>query len=415
MNVLIISHGHPKFNKGGGEIAAYNLYKELNKKGINTFFLAAHKINEIVHGGTPFNAIADKEILYYSTMKDYFLNIIQNRAVVWNEFYELLDYISPDIVHFHHYIHIGIEHIKAVKNWARKRNKNVKIFLTLHEYIAICFNNGQMIKKNTNKLCYESNPIDCNRCFSNISTTQFKMRELFYKSYFDDVDLFIAPSEFLRERYIKWGVEENKIIMLDNGQPVRKKLPKRSLNIGENRRVFAYFGQINPFKGLDILLESLDFMSKEERDDILIYIHGSGLENQPEDFKNKINKYMKKYSKNIKYFGPYEMEDLENLMESIDYVVMPSIWWENSPLVIQEALSLGRPLIVSNIGGMKEKVKHLENGIHFQYKNPLDLANWMIKCKNTEFYDKLYENIKTPLSIGEVAEEHIKLYKMEKI
>lgn len=409
MKVLIISHAHPNFSKGGGEIAAFNLYRELNNQGVDAYFLAAHKINEINHGGTPFNAINEKETLYFSTMYDYFLDIIQNREVAYNEFFDYLDYINPDVIHFHHYIHIGIEHIKTAKHWAKKRGKKIKIFLTLHEYIAICYRNGQMLKTD-GKLCYGANPIDCNRCFPEILPSQFKLRELFYKSYFDEVDLFISPSFFLKERYVKWGIDENRIVVIDNGQPKREKLPKRELLENENRRVFAYFGQINPFKGLDILLESLDFMSKKDRDEILIYVHGSGLEYQSEDFQEKIKYYFNKYKKNIKYFGPYDSNDLENLMKNVDYVVMPSIWWENSPLVIQEALSLGRPLIVSNIGGMKEKVKHLENGIHFQYKNPLDLAKWMLKSKEPDFYDNLYQNIKTPLTVEEVAKKHKDLY-----
>ncbi len=414
MKVLIISHGHPKYSKGGAEIAAYNLYNELNNQGVDTYFLASHKMPEITHGGTPFNAINEKETLYYSTMQDYFLTILQNRAVSWNEFFDFLDYIDPDIVHFHHYVHIGIEHLKTVKNWAKLKDKKIKVFLTLHEYIPICWNRGQMIKTNTDKLCYESNPIDCNRCFPEIPPSQFKLREIFYKSYFDEVDLFISPSYFLKDRYIKWGIDEKKIVVIDNGQPKREKLPKRELKEGEKRRVFAYFGQINPFKGLDILLESLDFMDRKERKEVLIHIFGTGLEHQEDRFKNKVNHYMDKYKENIKYFGPYEPEELGGLMKNIDYVVMPSIWWENSPLVIQEALSFGRPLIVSNIGGMAEKVEHMINGIHFQYKNPLDLANWMVKCKNPEFYDSLYENIEHPLTIEQVAKEHINLYKTKK-
>ena len=43
-------------------------------------------------------------------------------------------------------------------------------------------------------------------------------------------------------------------------------------------------------------------------------------------------------------------------MASVDWVVVPSIWWENSPLVIQEAFGYGRPVICSDIGGMAEKV-----------------------------------------------------------
>ena len=53
-------------------------------------------------------------------------------------------------------------------------------------------------------------------------------------------------------------------------------------------------------------------------------------------------------------------------MAEIDWVVVPSIWWENSPLVIQEAFLHGRPVICSDIGGMAEKVRHGVDGLHFR-------------------------------------------------
>jgi len=53
-------------------------------------------------------------------------------------------------------------------------------------------------------------------------------------------------------------------------------------------------------------------------------------------------------------------------MAAVDWVVVPSIWWENSPLVIQEAFAHGRPVICSDIGGMAEKVAHEKNGLHFR-------------------------------------------------
>ncbi len=53
-------------------------------------------------------------------------------------------------------------------------------------------------------------------------------------------------------------------------------------------------------------------------------------------------------------------------MQSIDWMIMPSIWWENSPIVIQEAFFHGRPIICSNIGGMAEKIADGVNGLHFR-------------------------------------------------
>ena len=58
--------------------------------------------------------------------------------------------------------------------------------------------------------------------------------------------------------------------------------------------------------------------------------------------------------------------DLPRLMAEVDWVVVPSLWWENSPLVIQEAFLHGRPVICSDIGGMAEKVTDGVNGLHFR-------------------------------------------------
>jgi glycosyltransferase involved in cell wall biosynthesis len=72
--------------------------------------------------------------------------------------------------------------------------------------------------------------------------------------------------------------------------------------------------------------------------------------------------------------GRYEHAELPQLMAAIDWVVVPSIWWENSPLVIQEAFQHGRPVICSDIGGMAEKVTHGVTGLHFRIGDPTGLA-----------------------------------------
>ena len=408
--ILIISHGHPIFAKGGGELAAYNFYNMYNKLGHDAYFMAAHHKDSVMHGGTPFSTFNKKEILYRASMNDFFLNTITNRGIVWNEFKELLDYLKPDVIHFHHYIHVGLELIRASRNWISENSPETKLILTLHEYIAICANSGQMVTPNDNKLCYGASPTECSQCFPHRNQTEFKLRELYIKSYFSQVDHFVSPSHFLKDRYVTWGIDQDKISVIENGQEKVEKLPKRKLLEDEKRSTFAFFGQINPFKGLDVLLGALEYLPKSVLKHTEIQIHGSGLENQSEEFQNKVNLLMRKFSKNIKYFGPYEPNELGNLMKNVDWVVVPSIWWENAPLVIQESLKYGRPLMVSNIGGMAEKVQHLENGIHFQYKNPQDIARWMIECMDTKFYDAIYDKMEQPVWVDDMAKKHIELY-----
>jgi glycosyltransferase involved in cell wall biosynthesis len=76
----------------------------------------------------------------------------------------------------------------------------------------------------------------------------------------------------------------------------------------------------------------------------------------------------------VTFAGQYDADDVPQLMSEIDWVVVPSRWWENSPLVIQEAFMHGRPVICSGIGGMAEKVAHDVNGLHFVVSDPAHLA-----------------------------------------
>ena len=413
--ILIISHAHPKFSKGGGEIAAYNLFQELNRQGYDAYFVGAHHNEKAHHGYTSFSTVNDREILYFAgTPYDHFKHTSMDKRSSWKEFADLLELIRPDIIHFHHFVHLGLEKIREAYKYKQRRGGDVGIFLTLHEYIAICANNGQMVKRDTGALCYESDFVDCSKCFPEKNPTDFYLREIYIKSFFELIDHFISPSHFLIERYADWGIGRERISMLENGQVLAAESPKtkRELKEGEKRGRFAYFGQINTFKGLDLLLESFDFMDKKSLKNLHLSIHGSGLENQPKKFRKKVERSMCRYRKHITFYGPYEPADLPDLMSEADWVIIPSSWWENSPLVIQEAFKFGRPVIAADIGGMAEKVTDNVDGLHFKARNAGDLAEKITLAVSDEgLYDRLFDGIATPLSIEESAKEHTDIYK----
>ena len=82
------------------------------------------------------------------------------------------------------------------------------------------------------------------------------------------------------------------------------------------------------------------------------------------------------------------------MMAAVDWVVVPSVWWENSPLVIQEAFAAGRPVICSDIGGMAEKVSDGINGLHFRIGDPEDLAATIHRAVGTPgLWDHLRKGI----------------------
>src|SRR5262249_57931996 len=96
-----------------------------------------------------------------------------------------------------------------------------------------------------------------------------------------------------------------------------------------------------------------------------LWIHGANLDLQTAAYQDEFRSLLETTKLNVTLVGRYAHGDLPRLMANIDWVIVPSIWWENSPLVIQEAFAYGKPVICSDIGGMAEKVTDRVNGLHF--------------------------------------------------
>jgi glycosyltransferase involved in cell wall biosynthesis len=404
--ILIVAHGHPSVNKGGAELAAYQMFKEYEKRGHDVKFLA--RSGESPHGGAAFSSRdTDKEILFHTTHDDFFLFSNLKTRYLWQEFRDLLQRFKPDVVHFHHYFLLGVEMMLEVKNTL----PNCKVVLTLHEYLAICHNKGLMIKKSTNQLCKRATVKDCHLCFPDQSTADFFMREMYLKRMLSEADHFISPSFFLKQRYVDWGIHEDKISVIENGQDTATvDVSNQVYSQGKKIRL-AFFGQINQYKGVDILLEALGMLDSKTRKKVIVELHGANLELQPKSFIKRIKSLLKEYAKNVTFHGAYDPEDLGKLMSKTDWLVVPSIWWENSPLVIQEAFNYKVPVITSDVGGMAEKVEHNLTGLHFRVGKAKELAETIQRIiEEPKLRAELASNIVSPPSIESTANQTIAVY-----
>jgi glycosyltransferase involved in cell wall biosynthesis len=118
--------------------------------------------------------------------------------------------------------------------------------------------------------------------------------------------------------------------------------------------------------------------------DVTLRLHGANIEHQPQQFQDRFNALLQAAGETVAMVGRYRPTDLSALMAAVDWVVVPSIWWENAPLVIQEAFAHGRPVICSDIGGMAEKVTDGVNGLHFRAGDPQSLADVIARAVGTE-------------------------------
>jgi glycosyltransferase involved in cell wall biosynthesis len=417
--ILFVCHNHPSVRPGGAEAYAYELFRALRASiEFEPIFLAKAGPPLSPHGrpheGTcivPVNGAGDEYFFYsddyqfdwlFGTMRD-------SKELFWKHYRRFLDAVQPDIVHFQHTLFLGYDLIRETKNAL----PHAGIVYTLHEFLPICHRQGQMVRVGTNEPCIESSPRRCHECFPDITPQAFFMRKRFVQSHFELVDLFLAPSSFLRERYIEWGIAPEKIRCEEYGR-----LPVVSARHGEPREQrdrLGFFGQLNPFKGIHVLLEAMALITKEERagrpSSVTLKVHGANLDFQTHEFRREFDELAESTKDRVTIHGSYDHDQLSALIEDVDWVVVPSIWWENSPLVIQEAFAYGRPVICSDIGGMAEKVTDGLNGLHFRVGDPQALAATIRRAAESPvLWEQLREGIPPVYSMDDHIETLTRLF-----
>ncbi|WFU51513.1 glycosyltransferase family 4 protein [Sinorhizobium terangae] len=413
LRVLVVSHGHPAMSLGGAEIASHSLHKGLNAlPGVESIYLArvGHPVPR--HGASALmsHRLAPDEVLFHLDDYDHFFLSNGDTEAIRRDLLRFVGDVTPHVVHFHHLIGMGVEALYAL----REALPEAIILVTFHEYLSICHNHGQMVKRPSGQLCSKASPISCHGCFPEIPVPRFLKREQFLRGMLGLADAFVSPSMFLATRYVEWGIDAEKLSVIDNGIVPGEIAPLRDLPAQTGRRNrFAYFGQMTPFKGIDVLIDAVSRVPQEIwGEDSCLMIFGGNLERQPTEFQDRIKKLIDEAGRRVRFYGAYQNGDMPRLMRSVDWVVLPSIWWENSPVVIQEALHHRRPIICSDIGGMAEQVRDGRDGLHFRAGSAQDLADRLIEVLGEpKVWDRLHAILRPPISHVDAARAHADLYR----
>ena len=380
MHILKIIHGYPPNYNAGSEVYSQSICNELSKK---------HKVSVFTREENPYAScfnIRKEKVSDNLTL--YFTNNPQGKdgyrhKQMDDNFAELIKQLKPDIAHIGHVNHLStglIDELNKLKT---------PIFYTLHDFWLMC-PRGQFLTRsigneNNFKICEKQNDKKCSTdCYKvyfsgrkENESTEIKnwsswihKRMIETKAIINKVDLFISPSYYLRDRFIKdFNVPENKIIYLDYGFPTEY-LTQTEKSKEKTIYTFGYIGTHIPAKGLNILIEA--FKQIKEPASLKIFGRANGqstnaLKALAETSKNK-----------IEFSGEYINHNLANdVFSNVDSIVVPSIWGENSPLVIHEAQACKVPVITANYGGMKEYVQHNVNGLLFEHRNAKSLAEQM--------------------------------------
>ena len=207
------------------------------------------------------------------------------------------------------------------------------------------------------------------------------------RSIVKDIDLFIAPSRTLYQKFVsEFNIPESKMRYMDYGFDLDRLKNRERQKEGEF--VFGYIGTHIPAKGIQDLIIAF---GKIPEKNVKLRIWGRRRGEETPFLKTIIEKIPSEKQEKIEWMGEYENQKITTeVFNKVDAIVVPSIWLENSPLVIHEAQQLQIPVITTNLGGMAEYVHHEKNGLLFELRNTGDLANQMRKfIRNPDFAKKL--------------------------
>lgn len=388
MRILKIIHGYPPIYNAGSEVYSQILCQGLAQN---------HEVYVITREENPF-----KEDFSCTINQDtnepsvtlYKINIPSEKYRYRYQHYQvdnqvelLLDRVKPDLVHIGHLNHLSTSLIEVIAK------KNIPIIYTLHDYWLMC-PRGQFIQRNSYissnlwSLCNGQEDKKCAQyCYAgyfsgnhnehNIDSAYWanwiKRRMHHIRKMVQYIKYFIAPSFYLYHRYANdFGLPRQKIIYLDYGFNLSRLIGRQRYK--KEPFTFGYIGTHIPSKGIQLLIQAFSKIGKNCQ----LRIWGRSRQRNTEGLHEITFQLPLEVQSRIEWLPEYTNEEIISaVFNHVDCIVVPSIWVENSPLVIHEALQVRIPVITANAGGMAEYVHHKVNGLLFEHRNEKSLSEQM--------------------------------------
>ncbi len=363
MRILLVNKFH--WLKGGAEKYYFELGKLLKEHGHEIAYFSMQDEKNIVTGEKEF--FVKKINVNGKNFLRAFSTIYSHRNKKKME--EAIEEFNPDIVHinlFQRQLTYSI--IEPIKK------KNIPIVFTAHDLQPICPASAMLCKGKICSKCLKNSKYYCfkNKCMKDsflksllgaIEGNVYRKKKIYNK-----IDTIIAPSKFLSTMLKEEGIN-TKILTIPNY--VEK---VKSNNNAREEDYICYIGRLSKEKGINNLLYAF---SKQKYGKL--FIAGDGPE------KENISKYIKQNNleNRVRLLGFINKEEVQKTIEKSSFVVVPSIWYENCPYSVLETLSIGKPIIGANIGGIPELIEDQKNGYLYEYNDTQKLA---------ELIEKLFVN-----------------------
>lgn len=299
--------------------------------------------------------------------RDVFLNLWRQPAA-GDAFAKVLERTRPDIIHVQHLMGLPVALVRQI------RAAGIPLIITLHDYWFPCAN-GQLVTNYDDTVC--AGPalwVNCGRCalarggfgdrplLSPFVAPLLAHRSHLLRNVLAAAGTVIAPNQFVYDTYQKLGMPLGNTAIIPHGievpQHVLTALPRPPQPVGELLNV-VYIGSLAQQKGVHVLIDAVNGLPADQ---VRLTLYGD---------LDKFPKYvttLREQAKHpgITFAGRIERDELWSiLLAEADVAVLPTLWYEVSPLTIQELFAARVPIVASRIGALPAMIRHEVDGLLF--------------------------------------------------
>lgn len=413
MRIAVIVHGFPPAVEAGCEIYARDHAVALHRAYGDTILVVTRDADP---GRDEYDVRIDsRDGLTIASINNTFADVRSFEDSYRNETIgaiaaALIDDFTPDVAHLHHLTCLSTTIVRALAD------RGIPIVLTLHDYWLMC-HRGQLLDRDY-QVCDGPGADGCAACLdatagmpqtlrragrafpavaralrrsshgvarrgaglvssSRVVADQTRRRVEHMRKVCGAVTQFVAPSRAMRDRFIAFGVPPDRLTLRPYGfdragfRGVTRTTADRSPEGSRSLRLrLGFLGSVMVSKAPHVLLEAVTHLP---RGSVSVDLFGGYAPYHGDDgYRTRLDGLVAQDG--VRAHGAIPHDRVAAALASIDVLVVPSIWPENSPLVIGEAFLAGVPVVASNIGGIPEVVADGHNGLLFEAGNAADLA-----------------------------------------
>lgn len=371
MRLLLVTNYFPPHYTGGAEVVIYNEYHGLRERGVEASVLMINaRMSQRLDRHLQYEGIPLHEVLHRPYwLKSGLLQAFDPR--IYRDLLAELRSVRPDLVHIHNVSGATLAPFIACQRL------DIPVVLTLHDHWLLCPNN--MLYRRDGSLCDASSSTRaCNRCLRRYDFwANIPGRRRLFARMVASVRLFISPSHKLVDLHVAAGYDRSRFRVVHNGikptlfqQPEDPAVQAVARDMGLHRTLL-FAGAIAESKGIATLVEATPLLARYVPGFRLV-VAGAGDPRLVEALRNLDQE-------RVKLLGKVPFQEMRTLYATADLTVIPSLWYENSPMCIYESLLAGTPVLGSDVGGIPELIEPGTTGYTFRRGDPVALTERVVQ------------------------------------